>query len=233
MKEIMCKIRHRIHKAITMLVLCNIVTVRAESDTVISRLPSTMVEIPGQRYAICKYEVTQGLWEEVMAYKNHSRFQGKDLPVENVSWKDCQEFLAKLNALPEVKKSGWIYRLPTVREWEYACRAGSTGDYCKLEDGTEITKETLGDVAWYDCNSEGKTHPVGQKKPNAFGLYDMNGNVCEWCLDLYCFSFRVFHGGGYSHDYKGCRASRRIRVLPGDRGDTLGFRLAAFRRVNR
>ena len=90
-----------------------------------------------------------------------------------------------LNSMPEVKKSGLTFRLPTEKEWEYACRAASTGDYCKLADGTEITKGTLGDVAWYEDNSGKKTHPVGQKKPNAFGLHDMHGNVLEWCEDLY------------------------------------------------
>ena len=142
-----------------------------------------------------------------------------------------------LNSMPEVKKSGLTFRLPTEKEWEYACRAGSTGDYCKLADGTEITESTLGDVAWYwDWdNSEEKTHPVGQKKPNAFGLYDMHGNVNEWCEDLYEAggSSRVLRGGSWNTDSRSCSAGYRCDDAPGGRYNFLGFRLAASQDVNR
>jgi formylglycine-generating enzyme required for sulfatase activity len=140
-----------------------------------------------------------------------------------------------LNSMPEVKKSGLTFRLPTEKEWEYACRAGSTGDYCKLADGTEITKGTLGDVAWYENNSGSKTHTVGQKKPNAFGLYDMHGNVWEWCEDLFQAgdSRRVYRGGGWGSSSRYCAAGNRFISYPDNRYDILGFRLAASQDVNR
>jgi len=181
-----------------------------------------------------KFEVTQAQWEAVMG-ENPSDFKGADNPVETVSWDDCQEFLKKLNALPAVKESGLVFRLPTEKEWEYACRAGSKGDYCKLADGTETTERTLGEVAWYEDNSGGKTHLVGQKTPNAFGLYDMHGNVWEWCEDLYLAgrSDRVRRGGSWRCDSGNCQASFRNCNLPDYRYDFLGFRLAAFQDVNR
>lgn len=127
-----------------------------------------------------KYEVTQAQWESIMG-NNPSRFKGSDNPVENISWNDCQEFLKKLNSISSVQESGLIFRLPTKYEWEDACRAGAKGDYCKLTNETEITEASLGLVAWYEDNSDNKTHAVGQKEPNAFGLYDILGNVWEWC----------------------------------------------------
>lgn len=200
----------------------------------VGTLARAMVTIPGRKYAICKYEVTQGLWEEVMG-KNPSCFKETNLPVECVSWNECQEFIKRLNDLPKVKASGWIYRLPTEKEWEYACRAGSTGDYCKLANGVEITKSTLSEVAWYLDNSENKTHIVGQKNPNAFGLYDMHGNVWEWCEDLYRAgdSLRVARGGSWFNVSSYCQASCRSYFSPGRRVSDLGFRLVAFRDVNR
>ena len=181
-----------------------------------------------------KYEVTQAQWQAVMG-ENPSRFKGDLNPVETVSWDDCKKFLDKLNSIPEVKESGLTFRLPTEKEWEYACRAGSTGDYCKLADGTEITTNTLGEVTWYRGNSDGKTHPVGQKKPNAFGLYDMHGNVEEWCEDLYlaCLSRRVSRGGSWHSGSGGCTAGNRINLDPDPCGYDLGFRPAASQDVNR
>ena len=204
-----------------------------KSDAVMG-IVGNMVAIPEKNFKMGKYEVTQAQWEAVMG-ENPSCFKGGDNPVEAVSWDDCQKFLEKLNAQPEVKGSGWIYRLPSGKEWEYACRAGSTGDYCKLADGTENTKSTLGEVAWYDDNSDRKTHPVGQKKPNAFGLYDMHGNVCEWCADLYAVgkSPRVFRGGSWFNLSWRCRAGHRRDSAPGDRNRNLGFRLAASKDENR
>ncbi len=189
----------------------------------IDRLSADMVSIPGKNYAICKYEVTQLLWEAVMG-ENPSTFKGADRPVENVSWNYCQRFLEKLNALPEIKAAGVTYRLPTADEWEYACRAGATGDYCRLADGTEITSDTLKTVAWYNRNSD-ETHPVGTKKPNAFGLYDMHGNVWEWTstADGGC---RVFCGGSWFLSAGHCGAGDRGRSNPTNRINYLGFRLA-------
>ena len=194
------------------------------SKGAVSKLASEMVPIPGKDYSMCKYEVTQALWFAVMG-ENPSYFKGVDRPVENVSWNECQMFLEKLKALPEVKASGKTYRLPTAYEWEFACRAGATGGYCMLADGTEITEETLGAVAWFDENSDTKTHPVGQKKPNAFGLYDMHGNVWEWTSSA-VGDYRVCCGGSWGNFVYFCEAGYRFRYYPDYRFNNVGFRLA-------
>jgi formylglycine-generating enzyme required for sulfatase activity len=121
---------------------------------------------------------TQAQWRAVMG-TDPSYFKGDDRPVERVSWHDCCSFCEKLNALlgqqhPDVGP----FRLPTEAEWEYACRAGTTGPL-------NVPGATLDEVAWHNGNSGGETHPVKQKKPNAWGLYDMLGNVCEWCQDVW------------------------------------------------
>jgi formylglycine-generating enzyme required for sulfatase activity len=119
-----------------------------------------------------RFPVTQAQWEAVMG-ANPSQFQGADRPVEQVSADDCREFIARLNA------SGvGTFRLPTEAEWEYACRAGSTGKFCFGDD-----ERLLGDFAWTSSNSDGQSQPVGRKKPNAWGLHDVHGNVWEWCQD--------------------------------------------------
>ena len=123
-----------------------------------------------------KYEVTQEVWEKVMG-KNPSNFRGAKLPVESVNWYYAGDFVSKLSRLVREKRR---FQLPTEAQWEYACRAGSAGRFCFGDD-----EKKLGDYAWYRANSERKTHQVGGKKPNAWGLYDMHGNVMEWCRDMY------------------------------------------------
>jgi formylglycine-generating enzyme required for sulfatase activity len=175
-----------------------------------------------------KFEVTQAQWEAVTG-SNPSYFKGAKLPVENVSWEDARQFIEKLNA----QNDGYFYRLPTEAEWEYACRAGSTGDYAGNLDA----------MAWYGDISGAKTHPVGQKQPNAWGLYDMHGNVWEWCQDWYSANYyaqspgadpqgpasgsaRVTRGGGWNFSAVGCRSASRFRNASGSHNRYLGFRLA-------
>ncbi|MCX7050179.1 MAG: SUMF1/EgtB/PvdO family nonheme iron enzyme [Candidatus Sumerlaeota bacterium] len=172
-------------------------------------------------------EVTQAQYEVIMG-KNPSHFKGADKPVENVPWDDAMDFCKKLSA-----KTGRTYALPTEAQWEYACRAGSSSKYCFGDSESQ-----LGDYAWY---SDQQTHPVKQKKPNAWGLYDMHGNVSEWCSDWFgVYSadkqanpvganygpFHVNRGGSCSTGKTGCRATERNRVYPLQRGDFLGFRVA-------
>jgi formylglycine-generating enzyme required for sulfatase activity len=182
------------------------------------------------------HEVTQAQWESMMD-RNLSRFRrGAEHPVELVSWKDCQEFIHRLNA--DSGETGRVYRLPTEAEWEYACRAGTT---TRFHFGDSA--DSLGDYAWHFGNSGGRTHPVGQKRPNAWGLYDMHGNVLEWCADWYSRDyyanspidgpqgpasglFRVRRGGGLSSDASLCRSANRQWGSPGGYIGGSGFRLA-------
>jgi formylglycine-generating enzyme required for sulfatase activity len=178
-----------------------------------------------------KYEVTQAQWQAVMV-NNPSRFTGDPArPVENVSWDDVQEFIRQLNT----KVSGVTYRLPTEAEWEYTARAGTTTAYSFGND-----KGQLGQYAWCGDTGGSQTHPVGKLKPNAWGLYDMYGNVWEWVQDWYgpytadaavdpagpsSGSGRVIRGGGWDGDAGFCRSANRDRYAPGRRYDYLGFRL--------
>lgn len=208
-----------------------------------AQMGRNMVSVPGREFAICKYEVTQGLWRAVMG-NNPSTHKDDNLPVDNVSWNDCQRFISKLNEMPEFKEPGFTYRLPTADEWEYACRAGAKGDYCKLADGKEITRETLGEVAWFNDNSGSNLHPVGQKTPNAFGLYDMHGNVWEWTStqeDVHPIlggvrHYRILCGGCYNHFAFVCEAGKKSSASPDSRcpgfGGSYGLRLAADKAVH-
>ena len=184
-------------------------------------------------FSIGKYEVTQADWREIMGSDPPElSFKGcDDCPVESVSWDDIQTFLQKLNA----RYSGKNYRLPTEAEWEYAARGGQAGEntYFPYAGGDD-----LGEVAWYFSNSDSKTHPVGGKKANQLGLFDMSGNVWEWCQDTYkpypCDninmadgSYRVFRGGGWLSVPRFCRSAHRYRLPPTYRNYDLGFRLAS------
>ena len=177
-------------------------------------------------FELGKYEVTQAQWEAVME-SNPSEFKGGDRPVERVSWNDAQEYLSKLTA----RNDGYRYRLPTEAEWEYAARAGTAGD----------TTRNLDSLAWYHGNSGGQTHPVGQQQPNAWGLYDMLGNVWEWCQDWYDANYygnsptedprgpssgsnRVLRGGSWSGGAGVVRVAYRDGGSPDSRTDGIGFR---------
>lgn len=180
-------------------------------------------------YYICKYEVTQALWRAVMG-SNPSNFKGNNLPVENVSWNDCQTFINRLNSY-----TGRNFRLPTEAEWEFAARGGNYSRHYKYSGSNYIS-----DVAWYDGNSGNRTHPIGTKQANELGLYDMSGNVYEWCSDWYgsyssysqndptgpnSGSRRVLRGGSWDYIASFCRSSFRGYFTPGFRLNFLGLRL--------
>ena len=207
----------------------------SDSDAYGDEKPQHTVRITKPFY-LSVTEVTQEQYERVMG-TNPSRFKGTQLPVERVSWEDAVEFCRKLSALPAERSAGRVYRLPTEAEWEYACRAGSTMRYYFGDDAS-----MLGEHAWYGSNSGSKTHPVGQKKPNAWGLYDMHGNVFEWCSDWWqrdyttttvsdptgpaTGSLRVYRGGGWIGTARFCRSAYRTGYMPDYRDRDLGFRLA-------
>ncbi len=193
-------------------------------------------------YYLGVHEVTQAQYETVMG-KNPSHFQGAivgnenaDLPVENVSWDDAVEFCKKLSDLPEEKKAGRVYRLATEAEWEYACRAGSKTAY--LFDDEE---GLLPEYGWFNRNSSNRTHTVGLLEPNAWGLYDMHGNVWEWCSDRHgeypkgavrnptgpkVGSDRVCRGGSWDFEAANCRSAFRNWNYPSLRLDYYGLRVA-------
>ncbi|GHU77040.1 hypothetical protein FACS189414_3800 [Bacteroidia bacterium] len=182
-------------------------------------------------YYIGQYEVTQKQWQEVMG-TNPSYFKGDNLPVENVSWDDVQIFLRKLN-----QETGKTYRLPTEAEWEYAARGGTKSNGYKYSGSNDV-----GIVAWYNDDSSSKTHPVGTKRANELGIYDMSGNVWEWCSDWYATyisssqsnptgatsgSSRVYRGGSWGSSSRYVRVPNRGSGAPGYRSSYLGFRLAS------
>jgi formylglycine-generating enzyme required for sulfatase activity len=193
-------------------------------------------------YYLGVYEVTQAQYEKVMR-KNPSHFQGPkvgnenaDLPVDNVSWDDAVEFCKKLSDLPEEKKVGREYRLPTEAEWEYACRAGSKTAY-SFDDEEGLLPE----YGWFSRNSSRRTHTVGLLEPNAWGLHDMHGNVWEWCSDRYGDypkgavsdtsgpkegSYRVIRGGSWGYGAAYCESAYRLWRSPELRDSALGFRVA-------
>ena len=182
-------------------------------------------------YYIGETEVTQELWEAVMG-SNPSYCKGNNQrPVERVSWNDCQEFINKLNRL-----TGKNFRLPAEAEWEYAARGGKYSRGYKYSGRNDVDE-----VAWYESNSGETTHPVATKEANELGLYDMNGNVWEWCKDWYGYyqsnsqtnptgpsrgEFRVLRGGSWFNDDRDLRVSGRGGFTPDGRGSNFGLRLA-------
>ena len=181
-----------------------------------------------------RYEVTQAQWQKVMG-TNPSTFNscGENCPVEQVSWDETQEFIKKLTE----QNDGYEYRLPSEAEWEYACRAGTAGDYAADPNA----------MAWYTANADYKTHPVGQKQANAWGLYDMQGNVSEWVMDYQCNNYdgaptdgsarnktvsddRMERGGSWRLDDKHLRSAQRSEAAPDYRWKDIGFRLVAVLR---
>ena len=198
---------------------------------------ATFIEKPAHSvtvsdFYIGKYEVTQAQWEAVMG-ENPSNFKGENRPVDSVSWNDIQEFIEKLNA-----KTGKKYRLPTEAEGEYAARGGNQSAGSKYSGSNNIDE-----VAWYYTNSASRTHPVGQKQPNELGLYDMSGNVWEWCSDWFWHKYyknalsdnptgpatgtwRVLRGSCWGSDAGPCRVSYRSNSSPSAGSNAIGFRLA-------
>ena len=173
-------------------------------------------------FSIGVYEVTQSQYEQVMG-SYPSYFKGANNPVE-ASWDDAVAFCEKLSALPAEVAAGRVYRLPTEAEWEYACRAGTTKAYSFGDD-----KKDLGKYAWFNENSDSTTHAVGEKLPNGWGLYDMHGNVWEWCVDLYGKSgdtFRVIRGGSWSDVAADCRSATRYANGPASQTYFISFRVA-------
>ena len=183
-------------------------------------------------YYMGETQVTQELWQAVMG-NNPSNFKGEKNPVVYVSWNDCQEFIKKLNAL-----TGKRFRLPTEAEWEFAARGGNRSHHTQYSGSDDVDS-----IAWYAHNSGDRTHPVAQKKPNELGLYDMSGNVWEWCNDWYdkyyyaispsvdpqgplSGSYRVLRGGCLGNSRYYCRSSKRSRHDPDFRGNLSGVRLS-------
>ena len=180
-----------------------------------------------QGFWLGKYEVTQAQWESVM-HTRPSRFKSLEKPVDTVSWLDCELFIRRVNTV-----FGGLARFPTEAEWEYACRAGSDAP---VSGGGE-----LADMAWYDKNSNNQTHTVGSKEPNAWGFYDMHGNVLEWCSDWFSIpsdadvddpigppngSFKVMRGGCWFFFERDCRSAYRLKREPNLRNCIFGLRLA-------
>ncbi len=202
-----------------------------EQDRYTGEGPQHLVTITEPFY-MAVYEVTQEQWLAVMETLPSEFGYTPGNPVEKVNWNDCQEFISELNT-----KGIGTFRLPTEAEWEYACRAGSTTRY---SFGDDLSYSKVGDYAWYSDNSSGTTHIVGEKEANTWGLYDMHGNVLEWCSDWYgaysagaqtdpgepsSGSFRVLRGGGWNDYPPGCRSAYRSYGTPTVTGNYLGFRL--------
>ena len=199
--------------------------------------PQHRVQITNPFY-LGLYEVTQAQYQKVLG-SNPSEFKGESRPVETVSWDDAVTFCKRLSKVAEERAAGRTYRLPTEAEWEYACRAGSTSRYSFGDPKVEVEK-----YAWYEKNSDLTTHPVGGKQANAWGLYDMHGNVWEWCQDSYgpyaagaasdpsgpgAATCRVLRGGSWFFSGWLGRSAYRLWNVPGYRDQGFGFRVAGVR----
>jgi len=209
-------------------------------------------EVTVRDFYIGQYPVTQDLWFEIMG-ENPSFFRGDRRPVESISWDDAKIFIQKLNTRTEKSRrlEGWAYRLPSEAEWEYAARGGihtlatSPVGADGGRGGTYSGGDRLKEVGWFKDNSHSETKPVGLKAPNALGLFDMSGNVWEWCEDDWHGSYegapkdgsawvdrperglsRVCRGGSWNYTARSCRSAYRSRWLPDDRLIVYGFRLA-------
>ena len=199
------------------------------SDCSPNEIPAHQVTVSS--YNIGKYPITQAQWKAVMG-NNPSHFKGDNLPVEQITWNEVQKFLLRLN-----EKTGKNYRLPTEAEWEYAARGGDKSKGYRYSGSNNVN-----DVAWYDKNSGGSTHPVGTKQPNELGIYDMSGNVYEWVQDIYKVGYpsshqinptgptsgtahRVLRGGNWNRDVSRCRVSDRATGEKGWKNSMFGFRV--------
>ncbi len=200
------------------------------SDSEADRDEQPVHRVTLSSYYIGETEVTQALWQAVMG-SNPSYFKGSQRPVEQVSWNDCKTFISKLNRL-----TGKSFRLPTESEWEFAARGGNKSRGYKYSGSNNIN-----DVAWYTDNSGNETYTVKGKRPNELGIYDMSGNVYEWCNDWYgsysgssqtnpqgpqSGQNRVYRGGSYYYYARYCRSTNRINRGPGRGSNFLGLRLA-------
>ena len=212
-----------------------------DDNSQVDRSPAHLVKL--DNFQLSAYEVTQRQWRAVMD-NNPSSYQCDDCPVNNVSYDDVQEFISKLN-----KTLGGHYRLPTEAEWEFAARGGQLEVLHNVEDPNAYGKQLSGrrlpqTIAWYQRNSDDHMHKIGVKKPNELGIYDMSGNVEEWCSDFYAATYytnkpisnpkgpdsgpsHVVRGGSYFSEANELSVTRRAAYVPNTRSITLGFRLAA------
>jgi formylglycine-generating enzyme required for sulfatase activity len=210
---------------------------QGEYEKVMGTNPSAFTE---KQVDVSTFKPPLDEWEAKYRVDDRKKVLGKDTsrhPVETVNWNEAMEFCRKLSAMPAERAARRVYRLPTEAEWEYACRAGTTTRWYCGDDEAGLVE-----VAWFGKNSGGMTRPVGEKKPNAWGLHDMSGNVYQWCADYYAKdyysqspgvdptgptagSFRVFRGGYWGHDAAFCRSAFRIYDGPGGRSLRFGFRV--------
>ena len=192
------------------------------------------IEVTLSDFYLAETPVTQELWQGVMN-NNPSHFNGEKLPVERISWDECNEFIEKLNDM-----TGEFFRLPTEAEWEYAARGGNKSKKNKYSGSDDIS---IDNAVWYKENSDSMSHPAKSKKPNEIGLYDMSGNISEWCSDWYFNSYsiglshtnpcgpstgqtKVYRGGSWNDKAINCRVSKRNSMNPSYRNKQIGFRLA-------